>query len=195
MQSCLKKARTMRLTSTIYASKCSGIFLERINGADTESKHDVDSTGEDDIGDASETIPKRCRLSYDDSAKVLEESKAQRKVDRLSVVTGNKMIDQFQPWYFGVALAFLFKFCTGMPDMPAFAKKPRYRRQEDAPRIEVDLWVRVMSRRIEACLSRDWIFGFTTWIYLFRSAVNTSRTFFACHAKTDDVEGNNTFTP
>ena len=35
-----------------------------------------------------------------------------------------------------------------------------------------------MGRRVEAQLSRDWHFGFVSWNYLFRSAVNLSRTFF-----------------
>ena len=70
-------------------------FSERINNAETEINHDVDSIEEDDICDTSTTIPQKYRLSYNDSAKVVEESNAQRKVDRLSVVTGNQMIDQF----------------------------------------------------------------------------------------------------
>ena len=93
--------------------------------------------------------------------------------------TGNVMIDQFQPWFFGVAFAFLFKYCTGMPDIPEYFEKERYRRDEDAPRIEGPLWVRVMARRVEAQLSRDWHFGFVTWNYLFRSSVNLSRSFFS----------------
>ena len=51
-----------------------------------------------------------------------------------------------------------------------------------APRIDVETWVRVMSRRIEAQLARDWTFGFVTWNYMFRSAVNLSRNFFAYDA-------------
>eukprot|EP00959_Pyramimonas_sp_CCMP1952_P179750 3758538-Pyramimonas_sp.AAC.1 len=56
------------------------------------------------------------------------------RVDRLRVCTGNTMMDQFEPWYFGVAFAFVLKYCTGMPDMPAFLKRPRYRCSEEAPR-------------------------------------------------------------
>ena len=52
--------------------------------------------------------------------------------------TGNKMIDQFEPWYFGVAFPFIFKYCIGMPVMPEWVKAPRYRREADAPRVEVD---------------------------------------------------------
>ena len=62
-----------------------------------------------------------------DAKKVVGEYRKRRKVERLACSTGNAMIDQFEPWYFGVAFAFLFKYCTGMPDMPAFAKKPRLR--------------------------------------------------------------------
>ena len=91
-----------------------------------------------------------------DAAKVITETNQNKKVERLSVVTGNIMIDQFEPWYSGVAFAFLFKYCTGIPDMPAFVQKPRYRRFDDAPRIETNLWVRVMARRIEAQINRDW---------------------------------------
>ena len=63
--------------------------------------------------------------------------------------------------------------------MPEFTKQPRYRRGADAPRVEADLWIRLMSRRVEAQLNEDWQFGFVTWNYLFRSSVNLSRTFFA----------------
>ena len=89
------------------------------------------------------------------------------------------MIDQFEPWYFGVAFPFIFKYCTGMPDMPAWTKAPRYRRVQDASRVEAESWVRLMSRRVEAQLSRDWDFGFVSWNYIFRSTINQSRTFFA----------------
>ena len=34
------------------------------------------------------------------------------------ISSGCGMMNQFEPWYFGVAFAFCFKFCTGMPDMP-----------------------------------------------------------------------------
>ena len=54
------------------------------------------------------------------------------------------MIEQFEPWYFGIAVAFCCKYCTGMPDMPLFSQKPRYRRKEGAPRI----WTRAEGKRI-----------------------------------------------
>ena len=114
-----------------------------------------------------------------DAEKVVSEYGKDRKVQRSACATGNNLIDQFEPWYFGIAFAFLFKYCTGMPDMPTFAKHPRFRRGLDAPRIEPGLWTRVMARRVEAQVSRDWSFGFVTWNYVFRSAVNMSRTLYA----------------
>ena len=63
----------------------------------------------------------------------------------------------------------------------------RYRRPEEAPRMEVSAWVRVMARRIESQIARDWHFGFVSWNYWFRSTVNLSRTLYSYEtAKTDD---------
>eukprot|EP00959_Pyramimonas_sp_CCMP1952_P234414 4898272-Pyramimonas_sp.AAC.1 len=55
-------------------------------------------------------------------------------------------------------------------------KRPRHRRGNDAPRVELPLWVRIMSRRVESQLCRDWHFGFVAWNLVFRSAVNLSKT-------------------
>ena len=76
---------------------------------------------------------------------------------RLVLATGKTMANQYEPWYFGVAFAFCFKFCTSMPDAPAFINRPRHRRAQGAPRIELPAWVRLMSRRVEAQLKRDWL--------------------------------------
>ena len=43
---------------------------------------------------------------------------------------GNDMLKQFEPWYFGVAFAFCFKYCTGMPDITMFGKTRRGRRKD-----------------------------------------------------------------
>ena len=102
------------------------------------------------------------------------------------------MIDQFQPWYFGVAFAFVFSYCIGMPDMYHFAETPRHRRGDDAPRVEPPAWVRIMARRVEAQISRVWNFGFVSWNYIFRSAVNLSRTFFFNNAQTKSGGGETT---
>eukprot|EP00975_Prorocentrum_lima_P045081 9443448-Prorocentrum_lima.AAC.1 len=38
-------------------------------------------------------------------------------VPYLHIRTGNVLIDAFKPWYLGEAFPFLFKHCTGMPDV------------------------------------------------------------------------------
>ena len=40
------------------------------------------------------------------------------------VQSGNAMIDQFERFDFGVAFAFVFTYCTGMPHILSFLKKP-----------------------------------------------------------------------
>ena len=50
------------------------------------------------------------------------------------------MMDQFEPWYFGVAFAFCFKYCTGMPDLRLFDQVKRHRRLADAPLVDLQLW-------------------------------------------------------
>ena len=98
---------------------------------------------------------------------------------RFVMTSGTGMMSQFRPRYFGVAFAFLFKFCTGMPDMPTWSKHPRHRRAADAPRIEFPLWVRIMSRRVEQQLKRDWLLGFTMSSVLFHSLINQRRTVYS----------------
>ena len=111
----------------------------------------------------------------------------QIRCQRLEARTGNVMVDQFQPLYFSIAFSFIFTYQAGMPDMPAFAKHPQHRRDDSAPRIEIEDWVRVMSRRIEASVSRDWTFGFVTWNYLFRSALNLTRSLYAYERKMEKM--------
>ena len=36
--------------------------------------------------------------------------------------TGNQLLDQFRPQYFGFAFPYVFKFCTGMPDPAAWSE-------------------------------------------------------------------------
>ena len=98
-------------------------------------------------------------------------------VERMRVTTGNQMLDQFEPWYCGVAFAFLFTYCIGMPDLPEFGTESSYRRHGDNPKVPLARWVQIVSRRVEGQLSRDWLFGFVSWNLLFRSAVNLSKTF------------------
>ena len=110
-------------------------------------------------------MKKSCTDEFDVNAQQVEaiQNLASRiRCERMEARTGNAMIDQFVPWYFSVAFSFIFTYQAGMPDMPAFAKHPRYRRSDTAPRIEAEDWVRVMSRRVEASVGRDWTFGFVT---------------------------------
>ena len=95
------------------------------------------------------------------------------------MTTGAAMQPQFKPWYFGVAFAFLFKYGVGMPDMPEWSKDPRHRRSGDAPRVELQLWVKLMTRRVEQQLKRDWLFGFTMFSVLFRSILNQCKTVYS----------------
>ena len=111
-----------------------------------------------------------------------------KEVKNYSITTGKHMVDQFQSWYFGVAFLFVFKYCTGMPEMPAHKEKQRYRRGKGAPRIETEAWVRCMARRVEAQISRNWNFGFASWNFLFRSSVNLSRTLYS-YATAKDENG------
>ena len=116
----------------------------------------------------------------------------ERRVPKYVVATGNELVSQFNSWYFGVAFAFLFKFCTGMPDMPKYAEKVRYRRTGDAPRVELPFWVRVMSRRVEAQEQRDWLFGFvclgiTSSVRQSTSAARSTRTTRLLQAKAHEV--------
>ena len=99
-----------------------------------------------------------------------------KKPRKVAVSAGNVMIDQFKPWYYGVAFAFMFSFCTGMPDCPAFQESQRYRRQYGAPRVEHPVWDKIMARRAEGQLVRDWQMGFVSWNCRFKTAVNLSRT-------------------
>ena len=99
-----------------------------------------------------------------------------KKPARVAVSAGNAMLDQFKPWYYGVAFAFMFSYCTGMPDYPAFQESQRHRRVEHAPRVEHPTWDRIMARRIEGQTVRDWQLGFVSWNCRFKTAVNLSRT-------------------
>ena len=105
------------------------------------------------------------------------QSQGDSMVDQAEFVlqTGNKLLDQFRPEYFGFAFPYVFKFCTGMPDPPVWSQTDRYRRDKDAPRVELQEWVQIMARRCEAQIGRDWVFGFAAWNLYFRSGLNLAR--------------------
>ena len=46
-----------------------------------------------------------------------------------------------------------------------------------------------MVRRVEAQFRRDWTFTYTLWNYLFRTAVNTSRTVYSYSTRKDNDLG------
>eukprot|EP00435_Cladocopium_sp_Y103_P050038 s669_g15.t1 len=55
-----------------------------------------------------------------------ETSEACRAETTTAVVyTGNRLLDQFEPWYFAFAFAFLFPYGSGMPDPPSWSPKLR----------------------------------------------------------------------
>ena len=89
--------------------------------------------------------------------------KASTTKAHVTLMTGNRLLDQFKPEYFGMAFPHVFKFCTAMPDPPHWSPKPRHRRAKEAPRMELSRWVRAMARRCEAQVGRDWVFGFASW--------------------------------
>ena len=77
-----------------------------------------------------------------------------------TLTTGNEMIDQFQPWYFGIAFPFCFNACVACPDLD---RRDRYRRSEDAPRVNIGRWVETIMRRVEAQFKRDWSLTYSLW--------------------------------
>ena len=81
-----------------------------------------------------------------------------------------------------------------MPDMPVWSKQPRYRRNEEAPRVELAVWVQLITRRIEQQLKRDWLLGFTMSSVLFRSTLNQCKTVYS-YDKIRRADGSRGFTP
>ena len=63
-----------------------------------------------------------------------------------------------------------------MPDYPLFQETQRYRRRDNASRVEHATWDKIMARRIEGQLVRDWQLGFVSWNCRFKMAVNLSKT-------------------
>ena len=86
---------------------------------------------------------------------VVSQSQPSMEETTLTIHTGNRLLDQFESWYFALAFAFLFPYGSAMPDPPTWSAKARHRRPEDAPRVELSAWMRCMARRCEAQLNRD----------------------------------------
>ena len=68
-------------------------------------------------------------------------------------------------------------------------RKTKVSAQRYAPRVELDEWVRIMARRVESQLQRDWHFGFASWNLLFRSSINTTRTLYSYATPVTDENG------
>ena len=86
---------------------------------------------------------------------VASQSQPSMEETTLTIHTGNRLLDQFESWYFALAFAFLFPSGSAMPDPPTWSAKARHRRPEDASRVELSAWMRCMARRCEAQLNRD----------------------------------------
>ena len=117
-----------------FASRLNVLEPDAVN-SDDESSQLPHASARTHVPGTDAEIPKikRQKLSMGDAEIISSEHQQEKKVERLAVSTGNMMIEQFEPWYFGVAFPFIFKYCTGMPDMPAWTKATRYRRKDDAP--------------------------------------------------------------
>ena len=63
--------------------------------------------------------------------------------------------------------------------MPEWSKHPRHRRKGDAPQVDFPTWVKLITRRVEQHLKRDWLLGFTMSSVLFRSMLNQCRTVYS----------------
>ncbi|CAJ1374097.1 unnamed protein product [Effrenium voratum] len=93
----------------------------------------------------------------------------------VTITAGSQLVDQFKPLYFGVAFAFCFSYCIGLPDLVHHGTTTRYRREASAPIIDFPRWARAVSRRAESQFARDWLLLFALWNYSFRVQVNSSR--------------------
>ena len=129
-----------------FASRLDYNFEEDLRPEESsEGEESKEGEEEKSVAQKRRRVDQRGSLSEEPARKIVEEQTKRRRVQRKACATGNTMIDKFEPWYFGIAFAFLFSYCTGMPDMPVFARRERYRRAPNAPRIECNLWVRVLS--------------------------------------------------
>ena len=130
-----------------------------------------------DQQDANAVTVAALRNLIDDAASKQKEQKA---VPTIEVRTGNIMVDQFQPMYFGVAFVFCFKYCTGCPDVANTTQTEilgdrRHAADPGAPHVNIHEWAAAMMRRAETQFRREWTFGFVAWNYIFRTMVNLQK--------------------
>lgn len=114
----------------------------------------------------------------------------------LEIRTGNKFLDQFQPYYFAEAFPFCFKYATACPDVANTTKQQmeeqerQSRRKADAPKVGIEDWAAAMARRVETQFRRDWTFSFTVWNFLFRTMVNLQKNTYMYAVPDSTVKGN-----
>ena len=82
-----------------------GVFIKRILSVSIAGM-----TEEEQVEEAEEAEEDRMRNETNDAGAAPSKD----------VVVGSEAVDQFAPWYFGVAFAYLFKYCTAMPDVPTW---------------------------------------------------------------------------
>eukprot|EP00959_Pyramimonas_sp_CCMP1952_P026222 550470-Pyramimonas_sp.AAC.1 len=72
---------------------------------------------------------------------------------RCVVYPGRSMMNQFVP---------CFSCGVGVPDMPEWQENARHRRGPAAPRIELVLWARIMTRRVWVAIWFQGVVGFVS---------------------------------
>ena len=177
----------MRMLQRDVDPNCDGELSDSSKEGSAVDRTGVDEKDSEDNSDVDDKprrrgISRKCKKSGVSESVVESEGQEPGKnvvenvqVDRVGVKTGNHMIDQYTDSYWGVAYAFIFSYSCGFPDMPAFTKTGRGRRDDDAPRIDTWEWVSAMSRRVETSVAGDQSFGFLSWNYLFRANLNLTQ--------------------
>ena len=87
----------------------------------------------------------------------------------LTITSRNSFLDQFEPWYFGFAFAYVFRFGASMPDPPCWSEKQRHQRQDSRTR-NMDAMHGSPVRSPDQL--EIGLLGFTSWNLFFRSALN-----------------------
>ena len=99
----------------------------------------------------------------------------QDSIDSFCIRTGTTMQDQLHPSFIIIAFAFLFEFRVGSRYL---RHRSQWRHDSNAPRVDFPQFAAALVRRIEGKFTRDWIFVFAAWKWMFRSVINLSRYIF-----------------
>ena len=101
----------------LFATKCAnrvGDAAPDVEGDASDEEVEAEGGSSPDFDQAAASPPKKPRItaaravSDGDAKKIVHEHASAKKVDNLAMATGNAMIDQFEPWYFGVAFPSIF---------------------------------------------------------------------------------------